>query len=438
MPTTYYINGPTLSSSTAIFTDAAMTTCAPNGYYADGPIVRQQVDCVLLPEQECPFCGIDCGDALFEGPVNQGVYYMSVYLGATVGPVIINFDPLDYPNGIEVTFDSTVYNTVVSPFFGPLSAPAGLPVFVGLDTEDCGIVGTHTLEEYEFRSDLTFHDLGTTDVVNVATSQMNLTWTSPGTCMMVIPKPNPTPDTLLVKAISPCGLDSFSLNVKCPDIENVVVIPGSAGGPGELICGYPVDVIFYNSIPVNGDGTTLGLYDFMYYDLSCTTPLEDNYYLSSSCPAPNSWFRIENGIIVEFGECGATFKYLVKNCLTEEEICVLSPFPLPLEEGTVELSDPAYTGCRFTPSGIAKSEIPVALVSAYYDGIKCNQVCAYYKVYNYDSVVANVDYIDCAGDPQTTTIPVHSFIYLCAQIGSIRSKQRIKAIPEDCQCPEEA
>lgn len=434
MPSTYYINGPTLSSSTAIFTDAAMTTCAPNGYYADGPIVRQQVDCVLLPAQECPFCGIDCGDAVFDGPVNQGVYYMSVNLGASTGPIVINFDPQDYPNGIEVTYDSTVYNTVVSTFFGPLSAPAGLPVFVGLDTQDCGIVGTHTLEQYEFRSDLSFHDLGTTDVVSILTSQMNLTWTSPGTCFMVIPKPTPTPDTLLVKVISTCGYDSFGISVNCPSTESVYEVGGGPGGPGELICGYPTGGISYYSIPVNGDGIRLGLYDFMFYDNECTVPLEDNYYLSTACPVPYSWFRIENGIIVEFGDCDATFKYLVKNCLTREVITVLSPVPLTFDLGTVELSDPAYAGCRFVPVDEGE-EIPVALVSAYYPEEPCDFSCGYYKVYNLDSKPANVDYVDCAGEEQTTVIPVHSFIYLCAKIGSVGSKQRIDPQPEDCQCP---
>lgn len=429
----YYINAPTLSAATSIFTDAAMTICAPDGYYADGPIVRQQVGCVLLPPQECPFCGIYCSDAIFEGPVNQGVYYMSVDLGATVGPVIVNFDPQDYPNGIEVTFDSTVYNTVISPFFGPLSAPSGLPVFIGLDTEDCGIVGTHTLEEFEFRSDLSFHNLGTTDVVNVATSQMNLTWTSPGSCTMVIPKPNPTPSMLLVKAISPCGLDSFALQVRCPDIGNVVVIPGSAGGPGELICGYPIGTIFYNSIPVNGDGAMLGLYDFMYYDNECTTPLEDNYYLSSSCPAPNSWFRVENGIIVEFGECGTTFVYLVRKCGDRLTISVTSNIPINKGD-VVSLTDPAYAGCKFTVVTTSKNT-PVAAVDEVLTGTLCSDYCNYYKVYNLDSLVASVDYNDCGGTPQTTTIPLHSFIYLCARIDSITSIQSINVISQSCECP---
>ena len=434
MPTTYYINGPTLSSSTAVFTDAAMTTCAPNGYYADGPIVRQQIGCVLLPEQECPFCGVDCGEASFDGPVNQGVYYMSVNLGATVGPVIISFDPLDYPNGIEVTFDNTVYNTVVSAFFGPLSAPAGLPVFVGLDTEDCGIVGTHTLEEYEFRSDLSFHDLGTTDVVNVAASQMSLTYSSPGVCVMVIPKPFPTPNTLLVKAISPCGLDSFAVSVACPELENVVVIPGSAGGPEELICGYEVDTIFYNSIPVNGNGITLGLYDFMYYDNECTTPLEDNYYLSSSCPAPFSWFRIENGIIVEFGECGTTFSYNATRCTDGLPIVVTSTVAITRGD-VVSLTDPAYAGCKFTIDLISTA-VPTAAVDEVFPGTECGDYCAYYKVYNLDSLTASVSYLNCGGTAQVTTIPVHSFIYLCARIDSITSLQTINVIPQSCECPE--
>jgi hypothetical protein len=430
----YYINAPTLSAATAVYTDAAMTTCAADGYYAEGPIVRQQVGCVLLPAEECPLCEINCNSASWENPVNKGVYYFNVKLSTTTGPVVINFNPSSQPNGIEVTFDSTVYNTVVSPLFGALSAPAGLPVFIGLDTEDCGIVGTHTLEEYALRTD-GMHDLGTTDVVNVLSTQMQLTWSAPGNCTMVIPKPNPTPTNLTVKVISPCEYDDFRINISCPNSSSVYEIPGnSEGGPGELICGYPAGSIPYYVIPVNGDGTELGLYDFMYYDAACTIPLVDNYYLSAACPSPYQWFRIENGIIVEFGDCEATFKYFVQNCLTRDVITVLSPFPLTLDTGTVELSDPSYAGCRFTPKGVSR-ETPIALVSAYYSTENCNEVCAYYKVYNLDSKTADVDYNDCAGNPQTTTIPTYGFIYLCAQIGSITSGETIDFEPESCECP---
>lgn len=433
----YYINAPTLSAATAVFTNPEMTECAPDGFYADGPIVRQQFKCVLLPAQECPFCGVGC-DYSFEGPVNKGVYYFSVNLGTDTGPIVISFDPLNSPNGIEVVFDSTVYNTVVSSFFGPLSAPAGLPVFVGLDTEDCGIVGTHTLEEFEFRSsDNSFHDLGTTDVVNVATSQMNLTWSSPGSCIMVIPKPNSTPSTMLIKVITPCDLDSFYIYFTCPGAESFPIGGSSGGGPGDLICGYPNEGETYYVIPVNGDGSTFGLYDFVYLDPACTTPLPDNYYLSSNCPNPFKWFRIENGIIVEFGDCDATFKYFATRCGTKEPpIVVVSPFPLTIAN-TVSLSDPIYEGCKFQVIRFAREgETPVALVVTQYE-TDCSEACVYFKVYNLDSKPAIVDYKDCGGEEQTVTIPVHSFVYLCASANSVASKQKIRVDFESCQCPEE-
>lgn len=55
---TYYLNGPSLGSATAVFTNAALTVCAANGFYSDGVIVRELVGCVLLPQQTCPSCGV--------------------------------------------------------------------------------------------------------------------------------------------------------------------------------------------------------------------------------------------------------------------------------------------------------------------------------------------------------------------------------------------
>jgi hypothetical protein len=52
----FYLNADNLSSATAVFLDAALTMCAPNGFYSDGNIVRELVDCVLLPLQQCPSC----------------------------------------------------------------------------------------------------------------------------------------------------------------------------------------------------------------------------------------------------------------------------------------------------------------------------------------------------------------------------------------------
>lgn len=56
--TTYYLNAPSLAQATAVFTDATLTNCAPNGYYSDTIITRQQIGCVLQVAQNCPSCCI--------------------------------------------------------------------------------------------------------------------------------------------------------------------------------------------------------------------------------------------------------------------------------------------------------------------------------------------------------------------------------------------
>jgi|TARA_R110000744_G_scaffold271122_1_gene384140 hypothetical protein len=54
---TYYFDAATFASATAVFTDSDLTICAADGYYSDGVISRQLVNCVLLDAVVCPDCG---------------------------------------------------------------------------------------------------------------------------------------------------------------------------------------------------------------------------------------------------------------------------------------------------------------------------------------------------------------------------------------------
>jgi hypothetical protein len=56
LPNSFYLNAATLAAATEIFVDEQLTTCAPDGYYSDGVIVRQLVNCGLLPAIGCPNC----------------------------------------------------------------------------------------------------------------------------------------------------------------------------------------------------------------------------------------------------------------------------------------------------------------------------------------------------------------------------------------------
>ena len=53
-PGTYYIDTNSFSTAMSVYTDAALTTCAADGFYQVGRISRQQVNCVLLPPEACP------------------------------------------------------------------------------------------------------------------------------------------------------------------------------------------------------------------------------------------------------------------------------------------------------------------------------------------------------------------------------------------------
>ena len=53
----YYLDGPTFASATGVFTDEALTVAAPNGYYSQDGLVRQQISGVLQSQQSCPGCG---------------------------------------------------------------------------------------------------------------------------------------------------------------------------------------------------------------------------------------------------------------------------------------------------------------------------------------------------------------------------------------------
>lgn len=55
----YYLDGPTFASATGVFTDEALTVAAPNGYYSQSGLVRQQISGVLQSQQSCPGCGIE-------------------------------------------------------------------------------------------------------------------------------------------------------------------------------------------------------------------------------------------------------------------------------------------------------------------------------------------------------------------------------------------
>lgn len=302
---TYYLNGASLQSSTAIFTDAALTICAPNGYYKQSNIVRQLVGCVLLPPQTCPLCADACGAGTIESSNNYSVSTISLDTGQAVGDVgaiVIRFNPLDVLDGIQVELDGVIYSALSSPIYGRLFGVSNMPTYIGPVSSDCGIVAgsPHILDVYNWYNGA-FQPPTTTETVPVLAGQLDLTATSPGQCIMVIPKTIAVPSVINVKVISPCPSTDFVLELDCP--ITLTALECSEGfAEAELACAVAPSLAFY-FVHVNGSGGTLGLYDWVFSDQNGQNVLADNYYKSTACPSPNEWFRVQDGVIVEFGTC---------------------------------------------------------------------------------------------------------------------------------------
>jgi hypothetical protein len=302
---TFYLDAPSLSTATVVYSNAALTTVAANGFYSDGSIVREQVSGVLLPQQICPSCSVPCGGTI-NANGTQGVYYLNTNLGSPTGAVIIRFNPTSVPEGIKVVYNSIVYNGLSSPSFGWRKGTAGLPTYLGSSSDPCssGIVAgsPYTLNEFQYNG-TTFAPLGTVETVSVASGQMQLTASAPGNCVMVIPKTAASPSILNLTFVGPCTGAVFSISVSCPaalpSFASSTVNVGSA-----TACADTIDQTYYVAY-VNGGAGVLGLYDLVFSDANGQSKLSAGYYKTTAAGA-NNWFQVDaNGVIIAFGNCSS-------------------------------------------------------------------------------------------------------------------------------------
>lgn len=306
IPQTFYLNAPSLGSATAVFYDAALTVCAADGYYSDGLITREQVGCVLLPEEDCPFCGTSCSPVLkIDTPDKNGLFRLNVDTGTTptdVGAIIITFNPNIIPNGIKVTLDTNVYNELSSENFGYLASTIpGTPTYVGSSPDNCGAVGsgsTYDLDVNEYNG-VSWNTTGDAESVSTDPNYSAMTASSPGDCIMVIPKLNNSFNTLIIDIITVCD-DDASVSVSCPALLRSFT--GSTEEDDAIIrCALPTNVTYYVA-PVNGVNPYLGLYDWVFTDAYGENKLPDGKYKTNFLTLPNDTIEVQNGVIISISQ----------------------------------------------------------------------------------------------------------------------------------------
>ena len=300
MPQTYYIDGSTLLNSTAVYTDAGLTTCAPDGFYSDGINSRELVGCILLPAQACGSCATPCGQPIAANG-GQGIYKVDLDAGNSIGAMIVRYNPASIPDGIRILYNGGVYNQLSSPVDGYHAStdPNGY-TYIGATTADCGISGTTypALAEYVYNG-ASFVASGNTVSVFVAAGDVSL-GAAPGNCVMVIPKISATPSLIQVEAVGPCSGTAWSLNIACP-----VALTGYSSTTRHPACteacGHPLTETYYNA-PVTGTAGSPALYDWVFSDANGQFILTDGFYTFIG----GSGFEcmtVQNGIIVAISDC---------------------------------------------------------------------------------------------------------------------------------------
>lgn len=305
----YYLNAPSLGSATAIFTDDALSICAPNGFYSNGSIVREQVDCVLLPQQTCPACATPCGETI-NASGGQGIYLLDLETGTTggdIGAIIVRFDPYSVPDGIRATLGVNVYNKLTSSVDGlHQSSTSGNFTYVGDTGGDCGISGTTYPALTEFSYDgTTFVATGNTQSITVNAGDVSLGASAPGNCLMVIPKLTPSPSIINFEVVGPCSGTAWQMSVACPEL--LTGFSSSVNAVSAVAACALYETVTYYNASLAGTPGTVGLYDFVYADAYGSTPLTAGFYFASgSITGSNDWFEVSSaGVVIALGVCAS-------------------------------------------------------------------------------------------------------------------------------------
>lgn len=302
----YFIDGPTLSTASAVYTDVDLTICASDGFYSDGTVCRQQIGCVLSIATPCPSCFAPCDSAIDAGG-STGVYKLTFSTGGDFGAIIIYFSPQSVPDSIRATFDGVVYNKLTCDSFGFAQAAAGNSTVVGAAGSDCSPSvgstldggGYSGLEEKVYNPTTgVFDTVGFNGTATGTSADVFLSSAAPGFYTLVIPRVNNNSDSCEVEVIGYCGTQ-WDLEINCP-----AALPSVSANLTSDNCATTSFPTFFFHAPNRGN--TPGepqRKEFVFQDNSGLTPLPAGTYVMNP-PSGKAIVEVNtNGVIANITPC---------------------------------------------------------------------------------------------------------------------------------------
>jgi len=304
MPT-YYLNGSSLATSTAIFTDLSLTTCAADGWYSDGSIVRYLSGCLLGAASNCIGCTQSCdtGEVEFEDYNGVKHYSTTINVGGTTGAVVVKVKPSAIPKAFRVTYDGKVENRFSSPLYGVLEgSTTSSYTLMGQAASACDSWASpvdYSLSEWEYNGS-TYRYINKMTNVTIDPADVQLTATDPDWCYIVIPKTSASISDIKIEMAVPCLASSydFGFDVACPSALTSFSATVRQATAVDA-CAAAITTTLYLA-PVSGGGTLPELHDFVFQNSNGATDAIDGFY---GINGGASYVQIQNGVVVLEGSC---------------------------------------------------------------------------------------------------------------------------------------
>jgi hypothetical protein len=308
---TFYLNGADLATSTAVYLDFQLLNLAPNGFYGDGTIVRQQVSGILLPYQTCSGCPIPCDTGLIDTNTEIALFNINATVGtSTAGPIIIYFYPQENADGIRAKYNGVTYNKLSCDLDGlhQSTNPANFTFAGGIEAGCLDVLPLSvSLPVYNYVSG--WVDSGSIVPLTVAPGDVSLTsapGTSGATWVMVIPKTTSTPTDISVELATVCSDSKCTVDIKCPAELDRVVNGSIVFEDAAIECIEETAVVYYSVRVHDDEDILIGLYDYVFTDAAAENALADGFYLivnDYSGTPTTEVMQIENGIVIAITPC---------------------------------------------------------------------------------------------------------------------------------------
>jgi hypothetical protein len=298
----YYLDSTSLATATCVYIDSALISCAPDGFYSDGVITREQVGCTLLPDENCPECGLPCDGLAEKTSASLGVYNVQSNTGISQGAILVRFyiDGTP-PIGFKAIHNGQTYNKLSSSADGWHQSSNILgSTYVGDSALNCGIVSGNVytnVPTYDYNGTIFVNQMSPQTVI-VTAGDLSLGAVSPQTLLMVIPKATPAPSLLEISAAAVCSGNKSHIYIQIDCPTNLPEISASIVGGDS--CDLPISqTLYFASVTASPN---IDVNDYVFNDSFGQVAAPDGFYTFIQ-GATQYKMEVVNGIVVAISGC---------------------------------------------------------------------------------------------------------------------------------------